>query len=185
MQGGKMAAIEREHLLELEDIVFVRRQNTIESVASRFSQADIVETIREARRAIREVLLTLPDAAFDAQPPDDDGEPVWSAGELSCHLLEMMLWLQLALEQLAGNDPGAAPDEQVRIDVLGRSATLATLDRSDHELERALELADEVPEGRRIKINGLGEPGVRGLLLLHAIHEWEHADQFAALDWGD
>lgn len=178
-----MASIDREHLLELEDIVFVRRQNTIEGVASEYSRADLVETIREARQSMRETIASLPAAAFELQPPDSDDEPIWSAGEVASHLYEMMLWLQLAFQQLAGNDPGGAPDEQVELQVMDRNETLATLDRCDRELERALEMADEVPGNTRIRIDGLGEPGVLGLLLLHAIHEWEHADQFAALAW--
>lgn len=178
-----MASIDREALLELEDAVFVRRQDTIESVASDFSQAELVETIREARQEIRDTVAHLPAAAFDPQPLDDDGEPVWSAGEVAGHLLEMMFWLQLALRQLAGEDPGGAPDEDAESRVLNREETLATLDQCDVELQRALEMADDVPAATRIRIDGLGEPGVRGLLLLHAIHEWDHADQFASLAW--
>jgi len=176
-----MAAIDPEHLLELEDIVFVRRQSTIENVASEYSLAELVETIRAARQEMRETVATLPGAAFEPQPLDSEGEPVWSAGELVSHLYEMMLWLQLAFQQLAGADPGGAPDEQTQVRILDRDETLATLDRCERELERALELANEVPGGTRIKIEGLGEPGVRGLLLLHAIHEWGHAAQLAAL----
>ncbi len=180
-----MASIDRDHLLELEDTVFVRRQQTIEGVASKYSEAELVETIHEARQEIRETVAMLPARAFEPQPPDEDGEPVWSAGELASHLLEMMFWLQLALQQLAGADPGGAPDEEVEARVLDRKATLALLDQCDVELERALKMASQVKRDTRIRIDGLGEPGVRGLLLLHGMHEWEHAEQFAALDWID
>jgi hypothetical protein len=176
-----LAIIDREYLLELEDAVFVRRQNTIENVASEFSRSDLVETIRGARTAMRETLVSAPASAFKAQLPDSDGEADWSAGELASHLLEMMLWLQLAFQQLAGEDPGGAPDEEVEIEVMARAETLATLDRCEREFERALEMARQVSGSPRIKIEGLGEPGVQGLLLLHAFHEWEHADQFAVL----
>ncbi len=178
-----MTEIDREHLLELEDIVFVRRQNTIENVASEYSRADLVDTINAARREIRDIVATLPAAAFEPQPPDADGEAIWSAGEIASHLLEMMFWLQLALQQLAGKDPGGSPDEQTELRVLDRPATLDVIRQAGRELERALEMADEAPRDTRIKIEGLGEPGVHGLLLLHAIHEWEHAEQFAALAW--
>jgi len=176
-----MASIDREYLLELEDIVFVRRQATIENVAAQYSRSELVETIHEARQEVREIVAMLPAAAFQPQPPDSDGDDVWSAGEIASHLLEMMYWLQLALLQLAGDDPGWAPDERVDVRVMDRGETLATLDQCDRELERALEMAEQVPAGTRIKIDGLGEPGVPGLLLLHAMHEWEHVDQFAAL----
>lgn len=178
-----MAAIDRDYLLELEDIVFVRRQNRIENVASEYSRDDLVDTINEARQEMREIVATLPATAFQPQSPDPDGELAWSAGEIASHLLEMMYWLQLALQQLAGRDPGGAPDEETALRVMDRSGTLEVLDQVGQELERALEMADEVPRDTRIKIDGLGEPGVQGLLLLHAIHAWEHTDQFAALGW--
>lgn len=179
-----MASIDRGQLRDLEDAVFVRQQDTIENVASQFSQADLVETIRDARQAMRETVAGLPGAAFGPQPPDDDGEPVWSAGELASHLLEMMFWLQLALYQLAGEDPGWAPDDLVEVRVMDREETIATLDQCDRELDVALKITDKISGDPRIKINGLGEPGVHGLLLLHAIHEWDHADQFAGLASG-
>ncbi|MEZ4520509.1 MAG: DinB family protein [Thermomicrobiales bacterium] len=178
-----MASIDRDDLLDLEDAVFVRRQNTIENVASEYSQTDLVATIREARQAMRETLAGLPDAAFRPQTDEIDGDPVWSAGEIASHLLEMMYWLQLAFQQLAGEDPGGSPDEQAEVRVMDRAETRATLDICDREFERALEMAGEISGNPRIRIEGLGEPGVRGLLLLHAIHEWDHADQFAALTW--
>lgn len=176
-----MPEVSRERLAELQAEIFEQGQKTVEEAASEFPRADLIETIRAARRSLRETLHSLPDSAFEAQPPNEAGEPEWSAGEIVAHLTQSMLRFQFGLRRMAGENPEGKPADAPELAVLDRSATLALLDRADREFDHALALAENIDDSSRTELGPLGSFGPRGLLLLHAMHEWDHTGQAAAL----
>ncbi|CAN5732856.1 hypothetical protein BH23CHL2_BH23CHL2_04550 [soil metagenome] len=176
-----MSRLSREQLVDLEQAIFELGEGTVEESGASFSRSDLVDTIREARSAMRDTVCNLPDPAFGSQLSNEEGDREWSAGEIVGHITESMLWLQFALRRLAGEEPEGAPADKLGVIVRDRNATLSLLDRADRELELALLLANQIDDGPRTHIDWLGDVGVRGLLLLHAMHEWEHANQIADL----
>lgn len=180
-----MPVVSRERLVELEAQIFEQGQRTVEEAASEFSRADLIETIRAARRSLRETLHSLPDSAFEAQPPNEAGEPEWSAGEIVAHLTQSMLRFQFGLRRMAGENLEGEPTGAPELAVLDRAATLALLDRADREFDHALAMAENIDDSSRTELGPLGSLGPRGLLLLHAMHEWDHAGQTVVLGNSD
>jgi hypothetical protein len=172
--------IDPETLRGLEERIFGSGQGSVESAAAEFQRVALEQTIREPRRAMRTAIGALPDRAFDAQPTGPEGEAVWSAGEVVGHIAESMLWLEFALTRLSGGDP-TAPLDMPGVIVRDRAESLATLELADRVLGRNLASTTALSDEPRMDIEGLGTLGVRGLLLLHAMHEVEHAGQLAAL----
>jgi hypothetical protein len=178
--GELLAGIDPETLRELEKSIFERGQGSVEEAADRFPRADLETTIREARATTRSMLDELPEHAFEAQPLGSAGETVWSAGEIVGHLAEAMLWFEFALTRLAGCD-AAVPADMPGVIMRDRAGSLATLEFADRVLDRNLATAATLSDVPRMDIEGLGTLGERGLLLLHAMHEVEHALQVRVL----
>ncbi len=175
-----MAPVTRYRLRELESAM-ASDSLVIERAAAEFSRDDLIRSIQQARQSMRDAINALPASAFDPQPPNAAGDPVWSAGEIVSHICDAMLWLQFALARLAGDDPQGDPEDRPVSQVLERPATHELLERADRELALALLAAVGISDDARTPVGALGDLGVRGLLLLHAMHEWNHAEQLADL----
>jgi hypothetical protein len=179
-----MNAINGRALRAIEGRIFERGEGGVEDAAAAYSLDQLLMTIRAARARSRASVATLPELAFHTQPVAAAGDAVWSAGEIIGHLAESMLWFGFALERLAGRDPDT-PVDIPTVCVRDRAATLALLDEADRLLDKNLASAAKLPDEARVDLGGLGTPGVRGLLLLHAMHEAGHADQLRALGCED
>lgn len=85
---------------------FYSGASSIEAEGTRFTLADLADTLRATRGRIQQVVDTWSQAQLWAQPPEDavspDGEDRWSATEAVSHLIATENWYRLHLWRLRG-----------------------------------------------------------------------------------
>src|SRR6188472_1646635 len=84
----QITILQRDYLDDVIRRVFRLKETTLAEEARQFSREDFEATLRFYRAELREVLASLPETAFLAQPDDIDGGEVWSAGRIAAHVLE-------------------------------------------------------------------------------------------------
>jgi hypothetical protein len=168
--------------------VFRDRISTLDEEASPFSLDDLRLGLGVVRVGLRSEAQCLPDRAFEERPADSNGNEVWTAGQIVNHIghaqIEMTTWLHTALGLEANNTPHPLMDltDAGEPGRLTREQTFHVLDVADRELET---LFDAIPE--RIhpylcaRHPAFGIAGVKGGLLIMAIHEHSHLDQLIGL----
>jgi hypothetical protein len=85
---------------------FYSGASNVEAEGTRFTLADLGDTLRATRGRIQQVVDTWSQAQLWAQPPEDavspDGEDRWSATEAVTHLIATENWYRLHLWRLRG-----------------------------------------------------------------------------------
>lgn len=158
---------------------------TLADATAGYEFEDITVMMVETRGALRESLLALPDAAFEPQPADADGNPVWSAGEVITHCNMAVLALggrALSIFDVTFEDSTGVLAEYTELRPLSREEALIAVDALDMEAFIATIPDDADPlaanqEPHRIH----GNVPAKGWLMYVAIHEADHVGQFGEL----
>jgi hypothetical protein len=168
---------------ELEQIYDqVRAQQlTLADAAEPYSLDDIAAMIVATRATLREQLTELPDAAFEPQAADSDGNAVWSAGEVITHCNSALMSIggrAFGLLDVTWEDADGTLSEFTEIRPLDREGALAAVDAADLDAFLAT-----IPDGADLTV--VGEPNPRfgvvpakGWLMFVAIHEADHVGQY-------
>jgi hypothetical protein len=180
-----MSTIAVDDLMQVAERVFGTRESTLEGEADDKSVPELKQTVLAVRRMLTSKAARLPETAYERQPDDVDGGDVWSAGEIASHIAGTMIWTDANLRRITGR-PERLPSEDLKsaADVRVRSKDEAQeiLAIADRELDRILDdIQDNVATSARIDHDTFGNVGVKGWLLLTALHEGEHANQMREL----
>ncbi len=87
-----MTTFKSEDLMGISERVFGTRESTLEEEAAAASVPDLKQSVRAIRRMLASAAGALPESAYAAQPDDQDGNDVWSAGEIVSHIAGTMIW---------------------------------------------------------------------------------------------
>ena len=190
-----MVATQTVTILTLERLVeigqaFFAAQQTGESWVCEPSIDDLAATILERRERLREVVATAPDTSFGPQPPDADGNPVWTAGQCADHIVnaqygacETAIIALITPGGFAAFEQPLPSDEVPAPPALDRAAALARLDRATPDYERLL---DGIPRDADLSVTidnhrYFGAINLKAILLISAWHEQGHAAQIERL----
>lgn len=150
---------------------------------------DLAVTILDRRERLRAVVAAAPGASFGPQADNEQGEVVWTAGQLSDHVVNAqygacepaIIALMLpgglaAFEQPLPSDQVPAPP------ALTRDAALARFEKATPDYERLL---DGVPRDAdlttTLEHRYFGTINLKAILLISAWHEQGHAAQIERL----
>jgi hypothetical protein len=180
-----MSAITKDEMRLAAERVFVTHESTLEQEAAGQDIASLKQTVLVIRRVFKSAAAGVPASAYESQSAGPAGENVWSAGEIASHIAGTMIWTDTNIRAILGLDTAKPnPDVAVYADIRQRSReeSLAALEAADSELARILELIpDDADSGRTIEHERFGTIGVKGWLLLTALHEGDHANQVRRL----
>jgi DinB superfamily len=180
-----LSTISVDELMRVTERVFVKRETTLEEEAAGMSLANLKDTVRATRRMLIDTAKSLPDAAYERQADDLDGNDVWSAGEIASHIAGTTIWTDANLRKINGLEalpPTSEITQFAEVEVRSKSESLRALDVAEMELERILDgIADDLDTSRTIDLDTFGTVGVKGWLLLTALHEGDHANQLREL----
>lgn len=180
-----MSTITIEALMQVTERVFARRESTLEDEAADMSLDDLKETVRTIRQSLTAAASGLPESAYERQPDDVDGNDVWSAGEIASHIAGTMIWTDANIRRITGQPERLPPDDVKRyadVRVRSKSDALDALKVADRELARILDsIPADADTSARIDDDTFGNVGVKGWLLLTALHEGDHANQLREL----
>lgn len=175
-----MAAIARDELRDLARQCFMTRELTLEDAGRRYEVPALQATVLELREAMRATLASLPDHAFERRATGE-GEEQWAAGQVIAHIANASAFAATQLAPALGFEL-ATPASYDITEIPDRAQALAIADAvlagtrdffaalpADLDLERTL--ANE----------RFGDLGLRGYLMLTAIHDGDHLGQLARL----
>jgi hypothetical protein len=104
--ASSVAALDHAAFGAIIQRVFRERTSTMVDEARPYSVAELHDSLTSSRRAMRALLETLPETAFEPQPAIGD-EPCWSAGQIVVHTVEYQVNTFLRAARLAvGLVPG-------------------------------------------------------------------------------
>lgn len=168
---------------ELEQIYdqFRAQELTLADAAEPYSLDDISAMIVGTRAALREQLVELPDAAFEPQSADADGNAVWSAGEVITHCNATLMSIggrAFGLLDVTWEDADGTLAEYTEFRPLDRQSALAAVDAADLDAFLAT-----IPDDADLTVVGepnprFGEVPAKGWLMFVAIHEADHIGQY-------
>ena len=180
-----MTVIPIEDLMQSAHRIFTQREATLESEAADRSVADLKQTVLTMRRMLSAAAAGLPESAYERQPDDIDGNDVWSAGEIASHIAGTMIWTDANVRKITGQPESLPSDELAQyadVRVRTKTESLETLKVADRELHRILDgIPENVDTSATIDHDTFGTVGVKGWLLLTALHEGDHANQLREL----
>lgn len=175
---ARMAASSLDELLRVLDGIRTNRSIVYES-AQGISLADLKATVEGARGDLAGSVRSAPDAAFEKQSPDSDGNEVWSVGEILSHCNAAMFDLGSRALRLLDIDAGQPPPRWQRwsdIQMLSRAEAEQALDAVDIDALFAM-----VPSDADLDVTGIdeffGTMSARSILYLVAVHEADHVRQ--------
>lgn len=186
--GGLKERLHSSSLRAIQQRVFEQRLSTLETEAAPYSLDDLRLVFGVTRLGLRSEVEWLPDHAFEARDPDPDGNEIWSAGQIVNYIGHTQIGLTAWLLGLMDVEPPAGPHpltdltDVERPGLLTREQSLHVLDVADRELET---LFDAIPiDAKLIKQAThprFGRAGVKGSVLMMAIHENNHLHQLMSL----
>jgi hypothetical protein len=168
--------------------VFRDRCSTLDEEAACFLLDDLRLMLGVSRLGMRSEIEWLPDRMFEDQGVDANGNEIWTAGQVVNHIghaqIGMTAWLYDALglaltcEQHPLTDLTDA-DEPGR---LTREQSFHVLDVAERELEVMFDaIPDRLNPAMNARHPAFGTAGVKGGLLIMAIHEHGHLEQLKHL----
>jgi hypothetical protein len=160
-----------------------RGQPILAETAQGKSLAELCGEALQMRRALAATVGTLPDSAFDSQPADDAGNPVWSAGEVITHCNGVLMRFaeraaaMMAIDPPTWSDAQAASGEQRALNRDAAIAAAGIIDLSEWfaaiPQDADLDTATDHP--------ALGKISGRVWLQFMAVHEANHTEQLEEL----
>jgi hypothetical protein len=183
--ASSVAALDHAAFGAIIQRVFRERTSTMVDEARPDSVAEFHDSLTSSRRAMRALLETLPETAFEPQPAIGD-EPCWSAGQIVVHTVEYQVNTFLRAARLAvGLVPGpevARYQDHATVPTLSRAEALALLDLGDRDVAAVL---DELPAGADVAATRQDEffdaAGYKDMLLFNALHDDDHLAQLREL----
>lgn len=150
---------------------------------------DLAVTILDRRERLRAVVATAPAASFEPQADNEQGDAVWSAGQLADHVVnaqygvcEPAIIALMTPGGLAAFEQPLPADEAPPPPLLTRDAALARLEKATPDYERLL---DGVPRDAdlttTLEHRYFGTINLKAILLISAWHEQGHAAQIQRL----
>lgn len=177
-----MAILDEATLDSIAARVFGQRSMTLEEAGQELALADLKETVLHIRGQMRAELDTLSDAAFERQPDDDEGREVWSAGQIISHICAAQAGMSPKVAQLLeleSVEQTTVPETAIP----DRSESIQALEQATSILRDVVNtVPDELDVVRTFEHERFGTLGVRGWLVLTAIHEHGHVRQLRSLD---
>jgi hypothetical protein len=160
---------------------FRLRETTLDDAAAEIPVVDFAETMTALRERIHGALLELPDAAFTEQQAGE-GEQVWAAGQIVAHLANSLQAMRPYVDALLDIETADAPRMFDLSELPSRDRAVRALERSTPELQRFLAgIPQHADFDRRGEHPRFGSMGIKGWLMLIALHEEGHLRQLQAL----
>lgn len=185
---GRLAAQEMQAIGKR---VFGTRESTLAREASAYQVEDLVGANQAVRRIMRSTIETLPSATFDSQPADDEGNEVWSAGQVISHVAGSVFWIDGNIKRITG-EPSREPAKDLAAlgskitetpKLLDRGDSLNALDYSAREFGRLIkQLPEDGNFDQPVESKHFGLVSIKGWLLFDLIHHHDHVKQLNELD---
>lgn len=175
-----MATIGHDELRGLARQCFMTRDLTLEDAGRRYDVPTLQATVLELREAMRAALVALPDHAFEGRSTGE-GEEHWAAGQVIAHIANASSFAATQLAPALGFEL-AIPATYDISDTPDRSQALAIADAvlaSTRDFFAALPA--DLDLERTLANERFGDLGLRGYLMLTAIHDGDHLGQLARL----
>ena len=150
---------------------------------------DLAATILHRREQLRAAVVAAPEANFAPQPDNEQGEPVWSAGQLADHVVNAQYGVcEPAIIALITPDGGAIFEQPLPAaevpapPFLSRAAALERLDRATLDYERPLDgIPRDADLAPTLDHRYFGTINLKATMLICAWHEQGHAAQIERL----
>ncbi len=147
--------------------------------AARFDVEQLLERWAGLWEEIVEDVYTAPDAAFEEQPADDDGDPVWSIGEVISHLAMVETGQPELLGDMLNMDFPDVPPAIIAAHE-AESMDRGETERAAHALASYAALVREIiaacPD-HDAQTEMLGGMTFKGMMLIMCIHLHDHLGQ--------
>lgn len=168
--------------------VFRERSTILDLEAAPFTLDDLRLALGVIRLGMRTEVEWLPRTAYEAQPAGSRGNEVWTAGQVVNHIgnsqIGLTAWLHQALGLVAADaeHPLVNLTDEDEPGLLTREQSIHVLDVAERELELMFDaIPDPLNSGMRARHPAFGVAGVKGGLLMMAVHEHEHLSQLIEL----
>lgn len=180
-----MARLTADDLREIGTKVFVEHKSTLKDEAEQHSFALLRDTALLIRKAYLDTLGRLPESAFEAQAADEEGNEVWSAGQVSSHLSGTSLWVENSIRELLGmpqREQSADLEPLTGTQLLSREDAVKAMEYANRDFDALLDqLPDEIDENAASQHDYFGTMTVKSWLLMDALHAGQHVEQIKAL----
>jgi hypothetical protein len=160
---------------------FRLRETTLDDAAAEIPVVDFAETMTALRERIHRALLELPESAFTDQQAGE-GEQVWAAGQVVAHLANSLQAMRPYVDRLLDVETAEEPRMLDMSELPSRTQAVRILERSTPELQRFLAgIPQHADFDRRDEHPRFGSMGIKGWLIMIALHEEGHLRQLQAL----
>jgi hypothetical protein len=137
----QITILQSEFLNNIVESVFQRKETTFSQEALGYTRDDFEATLRHYRAELRRTLGTLREVAYLPQPPDSEGNEVWSAGQVACHLLRAASEVGIKdMRSFLGLSSAATEYDRASLpegEICTRAEALTLLDAADRDLDAA------------------------------------------------
>ncbi len=182
-----MTALNPDQLLVAYDAIITDKSTTFAKESPRYSIPELKQAIVDVRSATRGQVEGLPSSAFAEQADDSEGNEVWSAGELICHVTSAFWFIggrALELADIENPGPGEAvsPFLGETPKVLSKQETIDLLDAGDQATELYLSwIPDDADLSASADTEFFGEMSAKSWLMFVSVHEADHVRQLESL----
>jgi uncharacterized damage-inducible protein DinB len=185
VEGNFMAFLDDETLQSMRRRIFVDRTSTLESEGRALPLSDLIETVQRVRHRMLVALDSLPKEAFEPQPVDANGNEVWSAGQLVSHICTSQLRFTENVGKLVEYKLEPETDDLEQDDTLPMTEARMALKTATVILRQTLKaIPEDADFTKTMEHERFGTIGVKGWLVLVAVHEHDHVQQFRSLGTG-
>lgn len=177
-----MAFLTDDELNEVVRGVFQTKEMTLEGAAANHSLQDLVQTVQRMRHQMNNAVDALPPHAFEPQPDDADGNEVWNAGQIVSHIIGSQVRLTGNIGSLVEYTLEQDVSELAPKEDLDMSGTRSAIKFATKALTSTLKaIPEDADLSKTVDAGMFGELGVRGWLMLTAVHEMDHVQQLNSL----
>jgi uncharacterized damage-inducible protein DinB len=177
-----MAALTDSELEAIAGRVFAKRESTLEKEGQAVPRKDLIGTVSRVRHRMNTALESLPESAFEPQADDQDGNEVWSAGQVISHICASQKSFTENIARLVSfpYEPDTSELEQEgMLSIVDARKAIKTATVLQQQVLRAIPEDDDLTT--TAEHERFGTLGVKGWLMLVAIHEHAHVKQLNSL----
>lgn len=177
-----MAALTDSELEAIAERVFVKRESTLEDEGQAVPRKELFGTVSRVRHRLNTALEGLPEPAFEPQTDDVNDNEVWSAGQIISHICASQKSFTENIARLVSfpYDPDTSELEQEgRLSIVDARKAIKTATLLQQQILRAIPEDDDLTT--TAEHERFGTLGVKGWLMLVAIHEHSHVKQLNSL----
>lgn len=177
-----MAFLTDEDLDRLAERVFVKRESTLEAEGQAIDRADLINTVQRVRHRLNSAVETLPAVAFEPQPDDENGNEVWSAGQIVSHICKSQKRFTENVGNLVEYTLEPETDKLDSEETLPMTEARGAIKTATVLLRQTLRaIPDDADLSKTAETERFGNLSVKGWLMLVAIHEHGHVKQINSL----